>query len=87
MTDPMGTDPYVPGHGSASYSVEHYDLHVGYKVEGNRLEGDARLQCTADTDLTSVELDLHALRPAKVFVDGRLAKYQHRRDRLVVRAP
>jgi aminopeptidase N len=86
VTDPAGTDPYVPGHGSASYSVLHYDLHVGYKVAGNRLEGDARLQCEAHTDLTTVELDL-ALRPTKVFVDGREARYQHRRDRLVVRAP
>ncbi len=87
MTDPAGTDPYVPGHGSASYSVEHYDLHVGYQVDGNRLDGDARLRCTAHDDLTGVELDLHALRPTKVLVDGRPAKYQHRRDRLVVRAP
>jgi aminopeptidase N len=87
VTDPSGTDPYVPGHGSASYSVEHYDLHVSYKVEGNRLDGDARLQCAARSDLSTVEVDLHSLRPSKVWVDGRAAKYQHRHDRLVVRTP
>ena len=87
MTDPGGTDPYVPGHGSASYSVEHYDLHLGYKVDGNRLDGDARLRCRAQADLTALELDLHALRVSRVLLDGRGATYRHRRDRLAVRAP
>ncbi len=85
MTDRSGTDPYVPGHGDASYSVESYDLHLGYKVDGNRLDGDATLHCKALAALTSFQLDLHALRPARVLVDGRPAKHQHRRDRLVIR--
>ena len=87
MTDRTGTDPYVPGHGDASYSVRHYGLHVGYKVEGNRLDGDAALRCEAISEVTTFELDLHALRPSKVLVDGRAAKHQHRRGRVVVRAP
>ena len=40
-----GTDPYVPGHGDASYHVAHYDLDLAYKPEGNRL--DARPPCAA----------------------------------------
>lgn len=87
MTVPAGTDPYVPGHGDASYSVGHYDLHLGYKVDGNRLDGDATLFCEARSDVTALELDLHTLRPSKVFVDGRPVRHQHRRGRLVVRPP
>jgi aminopeptidase N len=87
VTVPSGTDPYVPGHGDASYSVGHYDLHLGYKVNGNRLDGDATLLCEARTDLMALELDLHALRPSKVFVDGTPARHQHRGDRLRIRTP
>jgi aminopeptidase N len=87
VTARSGTDTYVPGHGDASYSVHHYDLHLGYKVDGNRLDGEATLRCEAHTDLATVELDLHSLRPSKVFVGGRPARHQHRRDRLVVRPP
>jgi aminopeptidase N len=85
VTVPSGTDPYVPGHGDASYSVAHYALHLTYKVDGNRLDGDAVLQCTAHRQLTSLGLDLHHLRPGKVFVDGRVARHTHRQGRLVVR--
>ena len=85
MTAPRGTDPYVPGHGDASYAVDHYDLHLAYKVEGNRLDGEALLRCTAADRLTSFDLDLHHVRPAKVSVDGRAARHQHRNGRLTVR--
>ena len=68
MSQPAGTDPYVPGHGDASYSVKRYVLHIGYKVIGNRLNGEAALTCEALTDLTSLSLDLHTLRPDKVTI-------------------
>jgi aminopeptidase N len=87
VTVPSGTDPYVPGHGDASYAVGHYDLHLGYKVEGNRLDGDATLLCEARTDLVALELDLHTLRPSKVFVDGSVVRHQHRGNRLRIRTP
>jgi aminopeptidase N len=82
-----GTDPYVPGHGDASYAVEHYDLQLAYKVDGNRLDGDATLTCRALDELRSLDLDLHALRPAKVFVDGRQAQHRQHRGRLTVTLP
>jgi aminopeptidase N len=82
-----GTDPYLPGHGDASYAVEHYDLQLAYRVDGNRLDGDATLTCRAREDVGSLQLDLHALRPAKVFVDGRPAKHRHHHGRLTVTLP
>ena len=78
------TDAYVPDHGDASYGVRHYSLGLAYKVVGNRLDGDARLSCVAHADVRSVELDLAHLRVAKVWVDGRPARFTHRRNRLVV---
>lgn len=79
-----GTDEYVPGHGDASFDVEHYDLVLDYKIAGNRLSGEAVLRCRALEDVSRIELDLHALKVARVQVDGASAKYTHRSDRLAV---
>ena len=79
-----GTDDYVPGHGDASFGVEHYDLELDYKVAGNRLSGEATLRCRALAPISRLELDLHALKVARVHVDGTSARYSHRGDRLAV---
>ncbi|WP_129670046.1 M1 family metallopeptidase [Phytoactinopolyspora endophytica] len=82
-----GSDPYVPGHGDASYDVLHYDLALGYKLVGNRLDGDATLTCRALTATDAIRVDLHALRLQKVFVNGRPEKFTHRGGKLVVKHP
>lgn len=80
-----GTDPYVPGHGDASYSVTHYDLDLGYRPNGNRLAGEATLQCVSTGSLQRLKLDLHHLAVLKVTVDGRPpAKYSQRGNALNV---
>ena len=76
------TDPYVPGHGDASYDVLHYDLDLGYKLVGNRLDGDVTLTCIARQDLRAVNVDLARLRVAKVWVDGKPARSTHRSGRI-----
>ena len=80
----QGTDDYIPGHGDSSFDVEHYDLTLDYKIAGNRLSGEARLRIRALQPVSRIELDLHALNVARVHVDGALAKYSHRSDRLAV---
>ena len=80
-----GTDPYVPGHGDASYDVSHYDLELAYKPEGNRLDAETTLRCVAVDELTRLRLDLHRLRVARVSVDGKApARYTHRNGALAV---
>jgi len=78
------TDPYVPGHGDASYDVLHYDLDLGYKLVGNRLDGDVTLTCIARGDVRFVHVDLARLRVAKVWVDGKVARATHRSGRIRV---
>ncbi|MGO3479025.1 MAG: M1 family metallopeptidase [Brachybacterium tyrofermentans] len=82
-----GSDPYVPGHGDRSFDVLHYDLSLVYKVDSNRLDGDATLRCRAAGDADVLHLDLHALRPQKVLVDGRPQKVTHHKDRIVLKHP
>ncbi|MCZ4499090.1 MAG: family peptidase [Marmoricola sp.] len=65
-----GTDPYVPGHGDASYDVTHYDLALRYRPQTNRLDGDATLDCRAVQPVISLTLDLHGLQVAKVTGPG-----------------
>ncbi len=80
-----GTDPYVPGHGDASYDVAHYDLTFTYKPEGNRLDAEATLRCVAADELTRLRVDLHHLRVSRVTVDGRApARHTHRNGVLAV---
>ncbi|MGO1166505.1 MAG: M1 family metallopeptidase [Janibacter sp.] len=79
-----GTDAYIPGHGDASYDVEHYDLDLDYRVESNRLGGEATLRCRALEPISRIDLDLHSLRVGKVFVDGSVVRYSHRLGRLAV---
>lgn len=80
-----GSDPYLPGHGDASYSVRHYDLDLSYKVETNRLDGTATLACQVHEDLDSLHLDLHGLQVAATKVDGKQVKHTHRGGDLVLK--
>ena len=82
-----GTDPYVPGHGDASFDVLHYDLDLAYKVEGNRLEGTATLRCRALTATDAPRLDLSGLRAAKVAVNGRAVKHTQRGASVTLHRP
>ncbi|KRF07703.1 peptidase M1 [Nocardioides sp. Soil777] len=80
-----GADPYVPGHGDLTYDVTHYDLELAYSLEGNRLDGTARLDCTIREDTDELALDLHGLDVTKVSVDGAAVKYRDRTGTLTVR--
>ncbi|WP_433323592.1 M1 family metallopeptidase [Spirillospora sp. CA-294931] len=75
---------YFPERGSDGYGVEHYDLALEYRVGPNRLAATARLSAVAAERLDRFELDLGPFRIARVLVDGRPAKFRHRRTRLHV---
>ena len=80
------SDEYIPDHGDDSFDVTHYALGLGYKLIGNRLDGDAVLSCVALVDTTAVTLDLAGLRVAKVFLDGKPTRFTHRGSRLRITA-
>jgi aminopeptidase N len=82
-----GVDAYVPGHGDASYAVEHYDLDLRYAVHGNHLDATAILAVRLVEETDSIRLDLHGLDVRKVTVDGAPAKHAHKRHHLSVRLP
>lgn len=77
---------YIPDHGDESFDVTHYALGLGYKIIGNRLDGDAVLTCVARTATTTVTLDLAGLRVAKVFLDGSPVRWRHNGSRLRIPA-
>lgn len=82
----MTVESYIPDHGDDSFDVTHYALGLGYKLIGNRLDGDAVLSCVARTATTAVSLDLAGLRVAKVFLDGKPTRFTHRGSRLRITA-
>ncbi|WP_338087882.1 M1 family metallopeptidase [Nocardioides lijunqiniae] len=78
-------DAYVPGHGDPSWSATHYALDLTYDLAGNRLQGQAVIDATAEEEIERVVLDLAHLDVSKVSIDGRApAKYATRQGRLVV---
>jgi aminopeptidase N len=81
-----GADPYLPGHGDARFSVEHYDLDLQYKVADNHLDGRALVRLTALEPLPEVVLDLHGLQVTALRVTGAaVARWTHRSSRLRIR--
>ena len=85
LLSPVGADAYLPGHGDPSYDVNHYDLAVDYKLEGNQLIGKARIDAVAREDLGRFTLDLDSLRVTKVSIAGiGVAKYASHRGKVIV---
>jgi aminopeptidase N len=79
-------DDYLPGHGDRSWSARSYELDLSYKVVGNRLAGEARIDVEVLERTDRLVLDLAHLDVAKVTVGGKApAKFEKRRHRLVVR--
>lgn len=66
-----GVDPYVPGHGDASYDVESYDLQLDYRVGSNHLDGRAEIRLVPRQRLTVLSLDLAGLGVTRITVDRR----------------
>ncbi|RYG78559.1 M1 family peptidase [Yimella sp. RIT 621] len=77
-------DPYLPGHGDASYEVTHYDLDLDYAIENNNLAGKATLHIRACKKLDELVVDLHALKVVKIS-GVRVARYTHRDSRLRIK--
>ncbi|TIC79660.1 M1 family metallopeptidase [Nocardioides sp. GY 10113] len=79
-------DPYLPGHGDPAYRVHHYDLEIGYTVDGNRLDGTAVLDLEVLEPTRRIVLDLIGLSVGKVRLTGaaRLRRFDHRDGRLVL---
>ena len=81
-----GADPYLPGHGDVRFQVDHYDLHLDYRVHSNHLEAKALLQLTAVEQLADLTLDLHALEVTSLRVTGAaVARWTHRSSRIRIR--
>ncbi len=83
--EPVGPDPYLPGHGDPAYRVEHYDLKLDYRVATNGLRGEATIQLTALTDLDALRLNLAGLTVGKLTLGGRPVKWRRNGAELTVR--
>ncbi|MDF9716881.1 M1 family metallopeptidase [Nocardioides sp. ChNu-153] len=86
MSGLPSADDYLPGHGDRSWGARSYALDLTYGLEGNRLDGEARIRAEVLEPTDRLVLDLAGLDVAKVSVDGKPpAKFSTRRGRLVVK--
>jgi aminopeptidase N len=79
-----GPDAYVPERGNEGYDVTGYELDLDYRVTSNLLTGRARVTAEAVTALRRLSLDLVGMRVEKVAVDGRPARWSHRRGKVSI---
>jgi aminopeptidase N len=92
-------DPYTPSSGTPDVDVHRYELELDYRMESNRLDGEAVLRCTARVPVSRLELDLTGLtvskvravlgaqQPGKQQGGKKSVRFAQRRDRLVVTLP
>jgi aminopeptidase N len=65
--------------------VSRYELHLDYRVATNHLNAHVTISAAAQSDLTSVMLNLSGLRVLKVRINGeRPARFIQREGRLVI---
>jgi aminopeptidase N len=79
------SDSYLPKHGNGGYRVRHYDLDLDYRLEPNRLDGQAVLTAVAEHALARFSLDLIGPRVSAVIVDGKAARFEHEAGKLRIR--
>ncbi|MFF5260728.1 M1 family metallopeptidase [Actinomadura viridis] len=77
-------DPYFPGAGNGGYDVEHYDIRLGYRPQGNRIAGTTVITATATQDLSRFNLDFAGDRVSRVTVEGAAAAHRRRGQELIV---
>ncbi|WP_101649636.1 M1 family metallopeptidase [Brevibacterium ihuae] len=79
-------DSYTPHSGTPGVRIEHYDLHLDYKILPNRLAGQAMLRGWMLEDARTIELDLIGLAVSRVLVNGRRHRFKQTRTKLVIKA-
>ncbi len=77
-------DPYYPLLGNGGYDVEHYDLVLAVDMDTGVLRGTATITALALVDLSSFNLDLHALEPESIEVNEASADFEHEDRELTV---
>ncbi|HSE70535.1 MAG TPA: hypothetical protein VLA97_07245, partial [Nocardioidaceae bacterium] len=77
-------DRYFPRDGNGGYDVRRYGLDLRYRPATDRLTGTATIRAVATQPLSLFHLDLDAMTVRSVRVDGRRARWEHRRGELVV---
>ena len=80
-------DEYTKHHGSAAYTVEHYDLDLTVKLASNLLDGRAVLQVRALEDLDAIALNLNGLKITKALYRGKKIAVSQRHHRMVLSRP
>ncbi|MGN6721900.1 MAG: M1 family metallopeptidase [Marmoricola sp.] len=84
----MPVDPYLPGHGSETYDVTHYNLELDYAVGSNLLVGNATLTVQINRTSDKLRVDLHRLKVEKLHVAGhRGVKFRQAQGHLHITLP
>jgi aminopeptidase N len=78
-------DPFFPRAGNGGYDVAHYDIHLVYFPDTNRLVAKATIRATATQGLSSFNLDYRGPNIREVTVGGEPADYAREGKELVVR--
>jgi aminopeptidase N len=77
-------DPFFPTAGNGGYDVAHYSLRMKLGPKARKLRASARIEAVATQELSAFNLDYRGPRVLSVRVDGKRARFRHRRSELKV---
>ncbi|WP_159715756.1 M1 family metallopeptidase, partial [Geminicoccus flavidas] len=80
----FAADEFFLGFGNDGYDVVHYGLDLDVRPVTNRLDGKARLLVRARQNLSSLTLDLAALKVRKARINGSPARFAQTGDKLTI---
>lgn len=80
-------DPFFPTHGDDGIDVQHYDLRLRVGDRPTALAARARLRVRSTRALDRFALDLHGLAVRSVRIDGAVAAFEQRDDKLLITLP
>lgn len=79
-------DSYTPTSGSAELQIDHYDLHLDYEIQPNRLNARAVLHGRVLAETSAIELDLRGLKVSGVQLNDAAVRFRQTRTKLVLPA-
>jgi len=80
-------EPFFPHAGNRGYNVRSYDVNLSFHPESGRVNAQVNVHSTATSRLERFSLDFFGPHVTQVSIDGKTARFQRTRSKLIVLPP
>ncbi len=81
----LAVDPFFPALGNNGIDVSHYKIELDINPVTGKLNAHATLEIKAEKQLSKFTLDLHGLKINSIRVDGSLAQFVRKQDKVEIK--